>query len=74
MARREAKTKEARRLVRLIEAAGHEVVLTRNGHLKVTGPTGIAIVQPDMSSPNGCRGVMAELNRHAGIDLRGTVL
>lgn len=74
MSQREPKTKAARKLKRLIERAGHEVTLTRRGHLKVRGPAGIAVVQSDLSAPNGCRGALAELHRHAGIDLRGTVL
>jgi hypothetical protein len=62
------RTKEARKLLREIERAGHEVVITSNGHMQVRGPLGIALLCVAFDGPNSRRGALADLKR-AGIEL-----
>jgi hypothetical protein len=47
------RSKEAKQIVAAVQRAGGQVERTASGHLKVTGPTGSAIVA---SAPNAGRG------------------
>lgn len=70
MAQRRAKSKEGRALRRELERRGVEVTTTRNGHLQVRGPLGIAVIPPAYGSPRGMRNALATLATCAGVDLR----
>jgi hypothetical protein len=67
---RSARSKETRELVSAIERAGGCVVITARGHLKVTGPAGLAIVGSAKPTGQRCRAnMLAALRRHAGLDV-----
>jgi len=65
---------DVRRLVAAIEAAGGTVRRTRRGHLRVTGPLGVAIICSSHGSWRAINNDLATLRRHAGIDLKGKVI
>lgn len=69
-----ARSKDVRRIVDACVALGGEVTFTRNQHLRVKGPKGIAIAQSNLDGPNSLRGAVAEIVRHAGLDIRAAVL
>ena len=64
------RTKATRRLAEAIERAGGTVVLTAGGHLRVTGPEGVAVVSSKLDTARGRKNAIRDLRRHAGIDLR----
>jgi hypothetical protein len=57
------KTKEARDLARRIAQLGGSVVITRNGHMRVTGPDGLTVLAPDMRDVRTWRNTVAQLAR-----------
>jgi hypothetical protein len=69
MAKKKCRTKDGRRVIRAVEEAGGEVTFTRNQHIRVRGPKGIAVLVADYSAPRALKNTIAVL-RQAGIDLR----
>jgi hypothetical protein len=59
--------KHARELARRIEDAGGSVSLTANGHLRVKGPMGIAVVSSSASDPRNLVKALATIRRYAGL-------
>jgi hypothetical protein len=57
------KTKEARALARRIRELGGTVAMTRNGHLRVTGPAGYTVLAPDLTDVRTRRNTVAQLAR-----------
>jgi hypothetical protein len=62
------RSKEARAIERAVEAAGGTVERTGQGHLKITGPRGVAIVASDPGS-NAMRTTLRTIERRAGLCL-----
>lgn len=65
------RTKEAAAIARAVQAAGGTVELTGKGHLKITGPAGLAIVGSDPGS-NRLATAIRTIERNTGLTL-GTV-
>lgn len=63
------RSKETRKLLQAIAAAGGEVERTGRGHLKVTGPAGVAIVGSDIVGNAAWRNTLQTLRVKAGLDL-----
>jgi len=67
-----SRAKQIRALTQRIKRAGGEVEMTSSGHLKVTGPTGTALLGSDAANHDrGWQNTRATLRREAGIDLKG---
>lgn len=64
------RSKEARKLIAAVEAAGGVVERTGQGHLKVTGPGGVAIVGSDLTGNAAWRNTLATIRNKAGIDVQ----
>lgn len=62
------RNKDCRRLVRLLREVGIDVARTRDGHLKVKGPRGIAVVGSAYGSPNARQNTVATL-RKVGVEI-----
>lgn len=62
------RSKEARDIERAVIRAGGTVERTAQGHLKITGPLGIAIVASDPGS-NAMRTTLRTIERRAGLKL-----
>lgn len=62
------RSKEARDIERAVVAAGGTVERTGQGHLKIKGPTGVAIVASDPGS-NAMRTTLRTIERQAGLVL-----
>jgi hypothetical protein len=60
------RTKEARELARAVAAAGGVVERTGKGHLKITGPSGTAIVASDPGS-NSMAQTLRTIRRETGL-------
>lgn len=68
---RRGQTKDCRRLIEEIEAAGGTVTATRRGHLQVRGPNGeLAHLSGNFGSPRGWHKARNTLRLYAGIELR----
>ena len=64
------RTKEARKLIKLIEAAGGTVERTGQGHLKVTGPAGVATVGGSVKAGRETMQALRTVERYTGLVLR----
>jgi len=62
------RTKEARAIEKAVIAAGGTVERTGNGHLKVTGPKGIAFTTSDPGN-NAMRTALRTIERFTGLTL-----
>jgi hypothetical protein len=62
------RSKEARAIERAVVAAGGTVERTGQGHLKITGPGGVAIVASDPGS-NAMKTTLRTIERRAGLCL-----
>jgi len=62
------RSKEARDIERAVVRAGGTVERTGQGHLKITGPGGVAIVASDPGS-NAMRTTLKTIERKAGLTL-----
>jgi hypothetical protein len=62
--------KEIRRLVAAVKEAGGTVQRTANGHLKVTGPTGFAIVGSSIAAGRETARAWRVAERYTGLVLR----
>lgn len=62
------RSKEAREIERAVIAAGGTVERTGAGHLKITGPAGVAIVTSDPGS-NAMRTTLRTIEQRAGLRL-----
>jgi hypothetical protein len=69
--RKQWRSKETRALVREVTRAGGVVARTARGHLKVTGPAGVAFVgSPATGQSAGTRAnALADIRREAGLIL-----
>lgn len=65
----DSRAKQARELRRAVQAAGGSTERTREGHLRVTGPTGSAVVGSDLHG-RALRNAHAQIRALAGLDLR----
>jgi len=65
------RTRDALRMARAVEAAGGTVERTANGHLKVVGPSGFAIVGSSYGSRRSWKNAIADVRKHAGLNLKG---
>lgn len=61
--------KHARDVAKAVIAAGGEVEVTSNGHLKITGPAGRAIIGVHRASYRGRAMAVTTARRHAGLEL-----
>lgn len=64
-----ARSKETRKLIRKITEAGGVVERTANGHLRVCGPTGVALIGSDFSRGHELTQVRLTLRRYAGLHI-----
>lgn len=62
------RSKEARQIERAVVKAGGTVERTGKGHLKITGPNGVAFVASDPGS-NAMRTTLRTIERQAGLEL-----
>jgi hypothetical protein len=64
-------SKEAAAIARAAEQAGGLVERTRNGHMKVTGPAGVAFVATKLGGSGGrtLTSTLATIAREAGLTL-----
>lgn len=62
------RSKEARQIERAVIKAGGSVERTGQGHLKITGPAGVAIVASDPGS-NAMRTTLRTIEQKAGLQL-----
>jgi len=62
------RTKETRAIYRAVQEAGGTVEVTGKGHLKITGPLGVAYVASDPAN-NSMRTTLREIERRAGLKL-----
>jgi hypothetical protein len=62
------RSKEAREIERAVVRAGGTVERTGKGHLKITGPAGVAIVASDPGS-NSMRTTLRTIEQRAGLKL-----
>lgn len=65
--KRRYRTKEARELADEVTAAGGTVEINGEGHLRVTGPLGTAVVGSKLSGPTAHDTARNKLARYAGI-------
>ena len=68
-AQRRLQGKHARELARRIRAAGGSVTLTANGHLRVQGPRGVAVVSSSASDPRNLVKALSTIRRYAGLEV-----
>lgn len=59
-------------LIREARARGAEITRTTNGHYKIVGPAGMAVVSPNWGDPRARQNSIADVRRHAGIDVTDT--
>lgn len=65
----DSRAKQTRELHKAVKAAGGRVERTSDGHLRVHGPAGHAVVGSDLHG-RARRNAHAEIRRLAGLDLR----
>jgi hypothetical protein len=63
-------TKHARKLARAVTSVGGTVELTSNGHMRITGPGGVAIVGAHTAHWRAEKNVVAAIRKYAGLDIR----
>jgi hypothetical protein len=63
-------SKRARKLARAVISAGGIVELTANGHMRITGPDGVAIVGAHTTSWRAEKNAVATIRKHAGLEIR----
>lgn len=56
-----------RELIDKIEAAGGRVTFTKRGHLRVTGPVGVAFVSSAWANQRDLQNAVADIARYAGL-------
>lgn len=66
--KKRARRKEAMAIIKAVEAAGGSVTLTAKGHLRVTGPLGLAIVASDPAN-NSMRQSIETIRKYAGLTI-----
>lgn len=69
MSKRRTPHKHTRDTIRAVKRAGGTVAYTSNGHLRITGPAGMAILPSDPGSWRGPRNNRAVLRKHAGLEI-----
>jgi hypothetical protein len=62
------RTKEARAIEAAVIAAGGTIERTGNGHLKITGPLGVAFTTSDPGN-NSMRTALRTIERYSGLTL-----
>lgn len=62
------RSKEARIIAAAVVAAGGEITRTGQGHLRITGPTGVAFVSSAPGS-NRMGAVVRTIEQHAGLKI-----
>lgn len=68
--KRRYRGKEAREIADEVQAAGGSVEILANGHLRVTGPGGSAVIGSKLNTPGAHDTVRNKLARYAGISIR----
>jgi hypothetical protein len=63
-------TKHARKLARAVASAGGTVELTANGHMRITGPGGVAIVGAHTAIWRAEKNTVAAIRKYAGLEIR----
>lgn len=63
------RSKEARQILKAVEAAGGTIERTGQGHLKIKGPKGVAFVASDPGS-NSMRRTLRTIRDQAGLDVK----
>jgi hypothetical protein len=61
---------EVEEIVRAVRRAGGEVTLTRNGHVRISGPAGVTVIPGTPGGNRSRRNALAKIRSMAGIDLR----
>lgn len=69
---RDRRVTDCEGLLREARRRGAEIEKTANGHYKVLGPAGIAVVSPGWGDPRVRQNSIADVRRHAGIDVTDT--
>lgn len=59
-------------LLREARRRGAEIEKTTNGHYKIIGPAGMAVISPKWGDPRDRHNAVADVRRHAGIDVTDT--
>lgn len=59
--------KPAKMIARAVVEAGGSFTITANGHLKVQGPAGVAVVGVHQPSPRAVRNAVRDIHRYAGL-------
>jgi hypothetical protein len=70
MAKTRFKCKESRALTRAVRKAGGTVSRTTNGHWRITGPQGHAVVCSKFDSPRSVANAVAQVRRHSGLEIQ----
>lgn len=65
---RRTRTKDGLAVIKAVERAGGSVIITSKGHLRVTGPTGIAIVASAPAN-NSMQETVQTIRKYAGLEI-----